>query len=203
MRIIKKNSLLNNKYKYSELEYLLYKICYHGAPTIFRVKPSSLICFKNNKLYHLKCIWDKYKYMLADIIPCNYCELKRCKNGVKVLFYWGDWLDKLLRIKENKEYLKSVGYGEHEDINQTLNILIKHYEERCPHEIGIFLGYPLSDVIAFSSNKKREFIGVGYWKVYSNLNRANQIFKLYDQARYEMINTLESGIKPQQLLKAM
>lgn len=39
-----------------------------------------------------------------------------------------------------------------------------------PHEIGIFLGYPLDDVIGFIEHKP--YYLVGDWKVYQNVNEA-------------------------------
>ncbi len=189
--------------EYSDLDYLLYKICYHGAPTILRLKPASLICFKNNKSIRLKDVWDEYRDELVDIIPCSHYELKRFDIGVNVLFYQEEWLKRLLKRNDVKGFLRSLGYGEYRNACEALDVLIARYKEECPHEIGVFLGYPLSDVMAFASDKKQSSIGVGYWRVYSNLKRSKQIFKLYDQARLEINNTLKSGIRPYQFLRAI
>ena len=41
-----------------------------------------------------------------------------------------------------------------------------------PHEIGVFLGYPLDDVIGFIEHKP--YYLVGDWKVYQNVNEAKE-----------------------------
>ena len=38
-----------------------------------------------------------------------------------------------------------------------------------PHEIGVFLGYPLDDVKGFIKNEGKKYLMIGYWKVYSDL----------------------------------
>ena len=35
-----------------------------------------------------------------------------------------------------------------------------------PHEIGVFLDYPLADVEGFIRNAGRDYLLSGYWKVY-------------------------------------
>lgn len=37
-----------------------------------------------------------------------------------------------------------------------------------PHEIGLFLGYPLGDVIGFIENHGQNCLCSGVWKVYTN-----------------------------------
>ena len=48
--------------------------------------------------------------------------------------------------------------------------------EGFPHEIGIFLGYPLGDVIGFIENAGRNFKCSGCWKVYCNECEAVKLF---------------------------
>jgi hypothetical protein len=53
--------------------------------------------------------------------------------------------------------------------------------ESFPHEIGLFLSYPLFDVTAFIENKGRNFKYIGCWKIYADIDRAKQIFFKYDR----------------------
>ena len=184
------------------IDQVLYMICFHGAPTIHRLKPASLICFKNSQSLQLKNLWDQYSDEIKEMIPFNYREMKRCEDGVNVLFYWKDWIDRIVKRKKHAEYLKRMGYEDMNDGNDALNTLRNHFQCGCPDEIGIFLGYPLSDVIAFSSDEKRECLVVGYWKVYSNIPRAKKMFSRYDRARKHMMTSLENGAMPQNILQA-
>ncbi len=47
-------------------------------------------------------------------------------------------------------------------------------EEDFPHEIGVFLGYPLADVIGFIQNRGKNFTACGYWKVYTDPTAAQE-----------------------------
>ncbi len=48
-----------------------------------------------------------------------------------------------------------------------------------PHEIGLFLGYPLEDVAGFIKNNGKECKCVGCWKVYGNECAAAILFARY------------------------
>ena len=59
--------------------------------------------------------------------------------------------------------------------------LIERLEENgtFPHEIGLFLGYPLEDVIGFIINKGKNCHCIGCWKVYCNEEEAERTFCKY------------------------
>ena len=62
-----------------------------------------------------------------------------------------------------------------------------------PHEIGVFLGYPVKDVRGFIENEGKRYLMIGYWKVYSDLADARMIFKEYDRAKDCAVNEFLSG----------
>lgn len=186
--------------EYTELDHLLYKICFHGAATLSKLKPASLICFRNNATMKYKDVWQEYRAYVGDILPFSYKEVKICDKGTNVLFYREEWVERVINRKDVRDFLTTKGYKKYSTVEEALEILASRCEEGCPDEIGVFLGYPLSDVIAFSSKDKNKSIGVGYWRVYSNLDRANRTFTLYDQARDKIIDTLKEGVKPSQYL---
>ena len=45
-----------------------------------------------------------------------------------------------------------------------------------PHEIGLFLGYPIDDVVAFIANKGRNCLCCGCWKCYTDAEAAQKAF---------------------------
>ena len=45
-----------------------------------------------------------------------------------------------------------------------------------PHEIGVFLGYPLTDVVGFIENQGRNFTCCGCWKAYGDPDAAARHF---------------------------
>lgn len=48
-----------------------------------------------------------------------------------------------------------------------------------PHEIGLFLGYPPEDVQGFMENKAARHKLAGCWKVYGDVDAAQQTFARY------------------------
>ena len=48
-----------------------------------------------------------------------------------------------------------------------------------PHEIGIFLGYPLEDVEGFINHKEEGCKVVGTWKVYGDVEQAEASFRRF------------------------
>lgn len=48
-----------------------------------------------------------------------------------------------------------------------------------PHEVGLFLGYPYDDVMAFIEHEGRDYLCCGCWKVYSDQESAEACFARY------------------------
>ena len=49
-----------------------------------------------------------------------------------------------------------------------------------PHEVGLFLGYPVWDVKGFIEHKGQQYKLCGYWKVYDDVPGALCKFEEYD-----------------------
>lgn len=60
-----------------------------------------------------------------------------------------------------------------------------------PHEIGIFLGYPLADVTGFIKNKGRNYLLCGMWKVYRQEETAATAFQYYRRMKEQAVRRLE------------
>ena len=76
--------------------------------------------------------------------------------------------------------LRKYGYQD-TDPHHAISHLIERLEENgtFPHEIGLFLGYPLDDVIGFIVNKGKNCHCIGCWKVYCNKEEAERTFCKY------------------------
>lgn len=61
--------------------------------------------------------------------------------------------------------------------------------------IGLFLGYPPEDVIGFNEHKGKNYLISKYWKVYSNAEEAERMFKQYDKCITSLCNHLNNGTK--------
>ena len=77
-----------------------------------------------------------------------------------------------------------MGYGDTSPDGVLAFLRQRLAESPCfPHEIGVFLGYPLSDVIAFMRDGGRGCRCSGCWKAYTNECEAMRIFQRYKACR--------------------
>lgn len=96
-----------------------------------------------------------------------------------------------------QDFLKSYHYP------NTFELCLKELKKRLntknfPHEIGVFLGYPLYDVKGFIENKPYSLIGD--WKVYKNVDYAKKQFALYKQAKENMLDQIQHGAELAQII---
>lgn len=110
--------------------------------------------------------------------------LKACSRGGLVYVYREGALSRKLLSRDVQQFLLSYGYRDF-SLDGALETLAQHVlcGQDFPHEIGIFLDYPLSDVAAFIQNEGRNCRCVGCWKVYYNEEEARRTFALYRKCR--------------------
>ena len=82
------------------------------------------------------------------------------------------------------QFLSEYGY-QNTNLGYALNRLKLRLKENesFPHEIGIFLGYPLGDVIGFILNEGKNCKCSGCWKVYCNEYETMKLFAQFQKCR--------------------
>ena len=82
-----------------------------------------------------------------------------------------------------------------EEIKDMLVTLSNHLclAKEFPHEIGIFLGYPLADVVGFIEHQGHDYVYCGYWKVYGDLRSAVKSFDIYKNCTTYCKDRFEHG----------
>ena len=63
-----------------------------------------------------------------------------------------------------------------------------------PHEIGVFLDYPLEDVQGFMANRGAGAVCQGCWKAYGDAQEAYRRFRLYGKCREVYLSCYRRGI---------
>lgn len=181
-RPYQKDSVCNESQEIAMLlEKCLIEYC---APTLASLKTASLFCLSHASgmelLEQQVAIWNdqlKEKGLFLTILR---------KRGDKVLVYVcrASHLQADLQEPGVARFLLDYGY-ENTDISYALNHLIQRLEEAedFPHEIGLFLGYPLGDVIGFIRNKGQNSKYVGCWKVYCDESEAVKKFARMKKCR--------------------
>ncbi|RGC27748.1 DUF3793 family protein [Hungatella hathewayi] len=128
----------------------------------------------------------------------SYRRLSAAEGRCLVLFYREKELSEYLNRVGIRSFIREFGYIEMglDEMLERLSCrtaLFSREESGYPHEIGIFFGYPVEDVQGFIRNAGREYLFLGYWKVYSNPMAAKMIFKEYDQAKVCAVNEFLTG----------
>ena len=102
-----------------------------------------------------------------------------------------------LRQPERRAFLQACGYPVSMGTGRLLDELSRRMRSAkaggFPHEIGLFLGYPLEDVTGFIAAGGAEYRCSGCWKVYSDVERARQCFRRYELCRAALCRRLREG----------
>ncbi|NLT95334.1 MAG: DUF3793 family protein [Clostridia bacterium] len=164
-----------------EFQELLVKL----SPTIIGVKPAELINIKFGAL-------EKCRRYFGPFTDFKYMEIRDfTRLGRKQLFFYHrQCLMEVLNNEENKKFLIKLGYPSAFDINHYLAILAKKLQSNSfPHEIGIFLGYPLKDVLGYMGLSSQKVIKVKGWRYYGDESlsllqynkflKARDVFKVF------------------------
>lgn len=101
-----------------------------------------------------------------------------------VYVYRTSMLDEVLNKPRVPQFLKKYGYVTNEIDDCLKNLKCRLSDFDCfPHEIGIFLGYPLEDVYGFIKNKGKNCECCGVWKVYCNKEEKNLLFEKFQKCK--------------------
>ena len=123
--------------------------------------------------------------VLAGLKPAGLFryETRDCADLAARVRCWNDQLgEKGLKVREAvQEFLQREGYALPEDASDCDGMLRQLSRRLCceadfPHEIGVFLGYPLTDVVGFIENQGRNFTCCGCWKAYGDPDAAARHF---------------------------
>ena len=154
---------------------------WHCSPTLANIKSASLFRIKvdNKEAYQT---WESS--MQKELAPrgVTMLALKSCSGGVLLYVYRKKKLEKELEKPEVRQFLKKNGYPDG-TVEEMIGHLRSRMSDTCefPHEIGLFLGYPIEDVEGFVKNKGQNCIFTGYWKVYGNPEQCRNTFARYDR----------------------
>lgn len=182
---------LPDYYKQNDLAYCIAMQC---TPLICGVKISNLLIVENRDLENINHIFKN------TLIGIN--KLYTDENKSILLLYNDKELESYLHEKSISQFMKAQGYHTLgiEDILDEISKRFKCFKDnKCnydgfPHELGIILGYPIWDVIGFIENKGKNSLYTGYWKVYKNLEQANETFLKYEKAKELVMKNIMKGI---------
>lgn len=171
----------------------------HCAPALAGVKPSNLFTlhFSEGKPEARELREAADGLRACGVRMEILCE---CERYALVFVYREELLAAAMGA-EAEDFLAGYGYRR----GLTLAEKIARLRSRLgkcgefPHEIGIFLGYPVEDVRGFIANEGRNFKACGTWKVYGDGERAAGLFESYRRCTEYFCSMVERGARIVQL----
>ncbi|EXM37512.1 MAG: DUF3793 family protein [Ruminococcus sp.] len=175
-----------------EIKRLENVLAFHAAPTLMGMKCGSLPTLSSEEynIDELSRLFAK-RYFGTRI---GARIISRCSHRTIIYLYDMRLLEATLSDKAVRNFLAEYGYDKSWDAQSCLDRLCKRLTQSdFPHEIGIFLGYPLEDVKGFIANCGQKCKLCGVWKVYGDVERAKAMFECYKQCRIHLCKELKKG----------
>lgn len=176
------------------------KLACHTAPTLLGIKCASLFSLSSTE-FDIDSHSEYFnRKAAAKGLKCK--VLCSCMERRLVLIYNEKLLEKRLADISVHSLLAEYGYSQlsFEECISRLGKRIAECES-FPHEIGIFLDYPVEDVRGFIANQGENFKICGAWKVYGSVEKARRTFANYDKCRNFLCNKLNEGADIYQALR--
>lgn len=177
------------------------KLAFHAAPALLGIKAANMLSlsrqeldiYENIRLFNEK---TSRKGLKIEVL----CE---CGRKALLLVYNRSLLEKRFRDPAIREFMKSYGYSEEMSLDERISRLSERVDGcgEFPHEVGIFLDYPLEDVIGFIENNGENYKFCGCHKVYGDEDRAVRLFSNYAKCRRFLCGKLNMGNDIYQALK--
>ena len=177
-----------------------------AAEVIAGIKPGNLVsvggrpqrCGRN-----LAALWRHHGSGLLEESGLA-AEIVAEQEGTLLLYiYRPEALERLLARKSVKVILEKTGYVWPVETDGLFDQLRERMKGGIfPHEIGIFLGYPLKDVVAFMGLVSIPFACQGPWKIYGNPLESLDLAFRFRECRCRMANRLASCVTPFDCLRS-
>lgn len=162
------------------------------GPVILGSKPAEILNLsskdmnKESKLNDIKSFFSNCSKLTYNVINIS-------DGGIRIIFINKISLSNVLNNKKCLNFLKFIGYPSEYNIDNYINILINKLNSKdFPHEIGIFLGYPLKDVVGFMGYGNYKFCKTRYWRVYGDESISDKICNTFINDRSKMKSLLEN-----------
>lgn len=170
----------------------------HCSPALAGIKPANIVTFPVEEgacREGLRRLVHDYDRRLREG-GVAFRILFECPRRVLVMVYRPLLLERCLGRPAVWELLMANGYeaGRSGQLVEQLGLRIrKSGDQGFPHEIGVFLGYPLEDVVGFIQNKGKDFLYAGNWKVYSDVGRAKALCACWESVKRKALKAVDSG----------
>ncbi len=185
----------------NDRDYLLHTIAYQAAPVLEQQKPGVILTFTDDRRRELYSRWREEQHAIPQSEDFCHFILQESSSHAVVLFYSPRLLQQVLEQRASSWFLESCGYQKQPTLPTALADLKERYQAGCPHEIGLFLGIPLPDVLGFIRHGGKQALADGYWKVYHDPERKQALFAKYHEAKLGFVRQMLAGAQPSAYLQ--
>lgn len=173
-------------------DYMLANYC---APTFLGLKASNMVSIRNCQS---KCFeqcegcMEEYNFYFKESGYAMHL-LRNKPNSKLVLVCNEKHLAHMLSKWERRDFLSSVGYRKIGSAYCVEMLKERMRGREFPHEVGIFLDYPMGDILGYIEHGGKNCQVSGYWKVYSDAEGAMKKFQKYSGARCYLLSEIAKG----------
>ncbi len=183
----------------------------HCSPTLAGIKCGNIFTLRRHCVCDMN-IYKKIDSLNEELNEKNVFAHILCENKETIIVYIyrkNKLCEKLLKssvqsILKDKSYDFSM-FNSNYDLTDILNQLSSRFNgmPEFPHEIGIFLDYPESDVLSFIENKGKNCLCSDAWKIYSDVDSAKKICRNYRICKHAYKMSFLNGKTIKQLTVAV
>lgn len=184
----------NNCCEYKLQTSYIKKILEMLGPVLLGSKPTEILNISGNiEEKHFKLI--EIKSFFNNCSKISYKVINTHDNGIRILFINQSSLERTLSSNKRAiNFLKFIGYPNIYNLNEYIDTLIhKLHSEDFPNEIGIFLGYPLKDVLGFMGYGKLKLSTTRSWKIYGDTSISDEIYNRFLKDRETMKSMINAN----------
>lgn len=170
-------------------------LAFHCAPALTGLKPANLFSYRKDSSSGIEPVIDDFnrKFNSLGLYIKKLCE---CDRRYLFLVYNRTLSEENLLLPEKQALLERFGYTAESSLEEKLELLASRIisEHDFPHEIGLFLGYPIEDVTGFIRHSGKNYKFCGYWKVYGDVSQTCALFQSYTECRDHICGQLCEGV---------
>jgi predicted Zn-ribbon and HTH transcriptional regulator len=179
------------------------KLIEHCAPTLAGLKSANLFNYEfssiDTLMEELQQVNQKLngKGVYIEILKTNPA---RCRAMLYV--YRKTKLQEEMQKPGVASFLENCGCANCSEEYCIQYLRLRLQQEEFPHEIGVFLGYPLEDVLGFIKFKGHNCKCSGIWKVYGNEDETQKLFAKFKKCTSVYARQFANGRSISQLTVA-
>lgn len=164
----------------------------HCAPTLAGLKTANMFSYIYHSIDELNKELQEQNYKLNE--KGVFVELlKSSEKKALIYVYRRKKLETDLAQEGVQALLCGCGYCDVKCENCLERLKTRFFQyENFPHEVGVFLGYPLQDVTGFIEQKGKNYKFSGQWKVYGDACEMQKVFRRFEKCS-EVYSRLFAG----------